>query len=328
MTIKEQILQLFEKNLDYSVKELVDYTGASKQMIHIALKQLIDSNEIIKIGKAPKTIYRKTTNEGHSTISETSVDFDQKTIDFMSDNFLNISAIGEIDYGLTGFRKWCDKRHQPFKKTVLEYISTLNKYKKYKEKNGLINGTKKLQNTYKNNCYLDQIYYLDFYAIERFGKTKLGVLLHYAKLGQNKYLMKELLKETEEKIKEFISEENFDAVSFVPPTIRRETQIMSYIENALNIPLPKVNIQKINGLIPIPQKSLNKIDDRIENARNSFAVIDRKRYNKVLLIDDAVGSGSTMNEIAGKIKDKNIANCVYGLAFVGSFKGFDVITDI
>jgi len=51
-------------------------------------------------------------------------------------------------------------------------------------------------------------------------------------------------------------------------------------------------------------------------------------YNNVLLIDDAVGSASTLNQIAGKIKSKKLANYVYGLAIVGSFKEFDVITDV
>jgi predicted amidophosphoribosyltransferase len=49
---------------------------------------------------------------------------------------------------------------------------------------------------------------------------------------------------------------------------------------------------------------------------------------KVLLIDDAVGSGATLNQIAEKIKIKSISKSVYGLAVVGSFKGLDVITDI
>jgi predicted amidophosphoribosyltransferase len=47
-----------------------------------------------------------------------------------------------------------------------------------------------------------------------------------------------------------------------------------------------------------------------------------------LLIDDAVGSGATLNQVAGKIKDKGVAQKITGLALVGSFKGFDVITDV
>ena len=114
----------------------------------------------------------------------------------------------------------------------------------------------------------------------------------------------------------------------MPPTIRREVQIMKYLETHLKINLPKVNIQKISGIIPVPQKSLNKLEERINNAENTFAVNNAAKYKHVLLVDDAVGSGSTLNQIAGKLKQKGIAAKVTGLAIVGSFKGFDVVTDV
>ena len=121
---------------------------------------------------------------------------------------------------------------------------------------------------------------------------------------------------------------NFDAVGYVPPTIRREVQIMKYLETHLKINLPKIKIQKISGIIPVPQKSLNKIEERISNAENTFAINETVKYDHLFLIDDAVGSGSTMNQIAGKIKQKGIAKKITGLAVVGIFKGFDVVTDV
>ena len=120
----------------------------------------------------------------------------------------------------------------------------------------------------------------------------------------------------------------FDAVGYVPPTIRREVKIMKYLETHLKINLPKIKIQKISGIIPVPQKSLRKIEERINNAEHTFSVNETIKYNHLLLVDDAVGSGSTMNQIAGKIKQKGIAKKITGIAVVGSFKGFDVITDV
>ena len=76
------------------------------------------------------------------------------------------------------------------------------------------------------------------------------------------------------------------------------------------------------------QKSLSRIEERINNAEKTFAVAESVKFNHLLLIDDAVGSGATLNQIAGKLKRKDIAKKVTGLAIVGSFKGFDVITDI
>ena len=73
---------------------------------------------------------------------------------------------------------------------------------------------------------------------------------------------------------------------------------------------------------------MNKIEERINNAENTFTINETVKYNHILLIDDAVGSGSTLNQIAGKIKQKGVAQKITGLAVVGSFKGFDVITDV
>jgi len=78
----------------------------------------------------------------------------------------------------------------------------------------------------------------------------------------------------------------------------------------------------------VPQKSLTKLDERIRNAENTFAVTEQRIFKHLVLIDDAVGSGSTLNQIAGKIKNKGISSKVTGLAVVGSFKGFDVVTDV
>ncbi len=96
----------------------------------------------------------------------------------------------------------------------------------------------------------------------------------------------------------------------------------------MKINLPKASIQKISGIIPIPQKSINKLSERITNADNSFAVSEPNKYNHLLLIDDAVGSGSTFNQIASKLKQKGIAKKITALAIVGSLKGFDVVTDV
>jgi predicted amidophosphoribosyltransferase len=92
--------------------------------------------------------------------------------------------------------------------------------------------------------------------------------------------------------------------------------------------VPIIEIRKVSGIIPVPQKSLAKLDERIRNAENTFAVTERRVFKHVMLIDDAVGSGSTLNQIAGKMKNKGVAQKITGLAVVGSFKGFDVITDI
>ncbi|SNT19111.1 Winged helix-turn-helix DNA-binding [Ekhidna lutea] len=326
MIYKNQILELFEQHGELSVKEITNKVDASRQMVHHAIKQLLEEGKVEKFGRPPKTIYKlKTTHlkkPDKVTISET----DAK---FLKNHFLLITEIGEMKAGLEGFSYWCSQRNLPVLKTMDEYIFTRKKYLKYFSSKEVIDGTDKLLNTEGfEKIWLQNVYYLDFYAIERFGKTRLGVLLHYAKQGQNKFLMKIIVDEIKERVHSFIDNYGIDAVGFVLPTIRREVQIMKFLREQLQISLPTISLHKTSGLIPVPQKSLSKINERIRNAENTFAVTEQRRFNHVLLLDDAMGSGATMNQIAKKINNKQVANKVTGLAIVGSFKGFDVITDV
>lgn len=325
--VREKIAQLLAEKGDLSVKEMVDRLEVSKQAIHNAINQLMDKGEIVKFGRVPKTIYRlanRTAREPGENLY-----LPEKTLATLNKHFLLITELGNMLEGLEGFSHWCRQRNLPVKKTIGEYLKTLEKYETYYDEHGIIDGKPKLLNTKGfDKIYLDELYYPDFYAIEGFGKTRLGTLLHFAKQGQNKFLMKILVAELKLKLELLLQKNKFDAAGFVPPTIRREVQLMKYLETHLNINLPKIKIQKLSGIIPVPQKSLSKIEERINNAENTFAVSETIRYQKILLIDDAVGSGSTLNQIAGKIKQKGVAKTVVGLAIVGSFKGFDVVTDV
>ena len=327
MNIKNKLQLLFEDKRELSVDEIVSELNVSKQYVHRILNHFVESKQIERIGLPPKTIYRFKPASEKKVVSTENISSDKQQ--FLQENFILITEIGQLLHGLDAFQNWCDKRKLPLEKTINEFIITKDKYNQYIDKNGLISGLEKLKSTKGyDKIFMDELLYLDFYAIERFGKTRLGTILHYAKQGQNKMLMKILINEIKEKIQTIISVYNIDAIAFVPPTIKRETQLMKVLANGLKINLPSIQIQKTGGIIPVPQKSLNKIEERINNAENTFVVKGNVSYNTILLIDDAVGSGSTLNQIAGKIKNKQLAKTVIGLAIVGSFKGFDVITDV
>jgi hypothetical protein len=328
MSIKEQIRSLFETKNELSVNDIATKLLVSKQFIHRVLKEFVSENYIQKFGSAPKTIYKLNT---FYMVSEPDRDVILNTIKetFLQENFILITELGNLLEGSEAFYNWCNKRKLPFEKTVDEFMLTKEKYNNYINSNGLISGLDKLKNTKGyDEIFLDELLYLDFYAIERFGKTKLGTILHYAKQGQNLMLMKMLTNAIRLKIDTIITEYSIDVIAYVPATIKRETQLMKVLAKNLNINLPKIDILKISGIISVPQKSLNKLEERINNAENTFVVRDFPNYKNVLLIDDAVGSGSTLNQITGKIKRKNPQTTVIGLAIVGSYKGFDVISDI
>lgn len=213
-------------------------------------------------------------------------------------------------------------------KTANEYIKTLKKYDKHKLKSGLIDGMDKIKTSFKK-VFLDEIFYLDFYAIERFGKTKLGQFLLYSKQSQDKKMIKSLSASIRDEIINLIDDYDIDAVCFIPPTVKREVQLMKELEGNLKLPVKKIKIVKIKSDIAVPQKTLNKIRDRIENAEGTFFIDDRGIYNNILIIDDAVGSGATLNIVAGKIKQAKLTKGkIIGLAITGSYKGFDVISEV
>jgi hypothetical protein len=329
MASRENIKKLFESGNELTIKEIVEKLGISKQMAHISVNQLLEENYLEKLGRTPKTIYRLKARKQEKYPLPAHLEFSKEQTDYLNDQFLVVTESGELLTGPAAFIYWCQQRKLPVEKTFGEYRSTKERYTGYYDSTGMVDGLDKLRNTKGyDHIWLDQLFYLDFYAIERFGKTKLGTLLHYAKQGQNKFLMRIMMDMVTDRIKAFLRAVKADAVGFVPPTIRREEQIMKFIQNQLNLSLPILEIKKVSGIIPVPQKSLSKLDERIRNAENTFAVTDRRSYRHVVLIDDAVGSGSTLNEIAGKIKNKKVAYKITGLAIVGSFKGFDVITDV
>lgn len=325
MSTEGQIHQILQKTGEVKLTELVERTGSSRQMVHRALKALIEKGKVTKLGTAPRTFY-KLSDPALKQVSHSLSLEEQK---FLQEHFLLVTETGVKLTGFEALVNWCARQKLPIEKTAKEFISTRKKYLEYFLPGGLINGNAKIQSTKGfNKIGLDEIYYLDFYAIERFGKTRLGTLLHLAKQGQNKKLMDEIIELVKERIERLVSELKVDAISYIPPTIKREVQFMKVLERKLNLPLPHVKLVKVTGEIAIPQKALSKIEDRISNARVSIMVNENRVFKKVLLIDDAVGSGATLNETALKLKEKELAKKVIGLAITGSFKGFDVIQEV
>lgn len=304
--------------------ELSNVLNLTDRAIRKQLANLLKRGEVVKIGKPPKVYYSLSEP---NTENNKSYILDSTTVDFIDKNYLYISPSGKRLEGLKGFDAWCQKINLPLEKTANEYIKTLKKYYSLR-KNNLINGSQKLKNTFKE-IGLDHLFYLDFYSIDRFGKTKLGQLLLYAKQSQDKSLMEELTREIKPKIIKIIEKFNITSVGYIPPTVKRQVQLMRVLEEKLNLDLKKISLVKVKTEVAVPQKTLTKLEDRIENAKRTIIVNDNNIHKNILLIDDAVGSGSTLNETALQIKSKRICKGkIIGLAITGSYKGFDVISEV
>ena len=324
MSVEEQILLILQKSRETRLHDLVELTGASRQMVHRVVKNLVQRGLIEKLGSAPRTYYRLIQSKPIALGR-----IAQDSADFLDEHFIQVTETGKRLDGAEAMAYWCEKQKLPFEKTVQEFIITRKRYLEYFLKNGLIDGLQKIKSTKGfDHIGVDQIYYLDFYAIERFGKTRLGLLLHLAKQGQNRKLMNEIIDLSKSRIEGLIKARKVDAVGFIPPTIKREVQFMKVLERKLNLSLPHIGLVKVTGEIAIPQKALSKIEERVNNARASILLAEKRKFKKVLLIDDAIGSGATINETALKLKEQSVASQVIGLAITGSFKGFDVIQEV
>jgi len=325
MKTDERILHILQKDGATSVENLSVILKISRQYLHRKLNEMLEQNRVIKMGEAPHVFYNIA--PAMDKQSSTIVSYEKER--FLDEYFMLIDALGNQLNGLSAMHYFTSNQHLPLLKTIDEYIETRKKYLDFYNEEHLINGLEKLKNTKGiGEIGVDELYYLDFYAIERFGKTNLGCLMHYAKQGQNKQLMKIIADQIKNRLLHFIKAHQIDAVLFVPPTIPRKVQIMSTLERLLSLELPSINVRKVSNAIAVPQKALSKLYERVANARNTFVVLEKKKYKNILILDDAIGSGATINEIAKKIKDKKVAKHTIGLAITGSYKGFEVISEL
>ena len=326
-TTKYQIVEIIKKNGQTQVKELVQALNITQAAIHRALNKLIDDHVLVKKGTPPKVFYFL--NKEKKTQEIVSISTKQEKI--LDENYIYITPVGKIESGLNGFMDWMrsTRNMQKPEKCIEDYIETLVEANSYKKNNyNLIDATERFNKIFATN-YLSRIFYHDFYSIIKFGKTKMGQYLLNGKQSQNKAIIKKISETVATDIEKLIQIEKIDAVAWVPHSIPRKVPLLKEMEKNLKINLPRIEIIKVySGDIPIAQKSLSKLEERIQNARETMVVVPNQIKEKnILLIDDAVGSGATLNEISEKLKFKG-AKKIIGYAIVGSYKGFEVIKEV
>lgn len=302
--------------------EIAKKLGVSAKTVHKHLLSLIDAQLIKKTGTTPRVFYAARVDQEDDQFA---FDEDDQLIE---QNYIYVSPSGEMARGVNGFRIWCQKNNSDFpqeKKLFAEKIKSFQRLKR----DGLISA-KKIILSGKNDLYLDNIFFSEFYNFDHFGKTKLGQLVYLGKSSQNKELITEIAKIVRPAIRGIIEKYDIKLVCFIPPTIDRKVQFLDVLKNRLKLGLPEITAVKVPNLTKVPQKTLRKLEDRIINAQTTIAVNPNQiADSNILIIDDATGSGATLNETAKKIRGivkENIK--IIGYSVVGSFKGFDVISEV
>jgi biotin operon repressor len=283
----DRILNFLKANEWATPKQLVDFLGFSQVAVQKQLRNLTSHGQIVRMGQSPRVFYglKKvpiiSSSNSAVIIRQSSVDTTSKELNqipTLSDNdYVYITPTGKFYYGMAGFEQYCLNNQLPFVKTLTEYFKIKEKYDHLKQPNGLIDATAKLGSSFESS-FIDKLYYLDFYSYERFGKNFLAQLTFQAKQSQDKSLIDLIARIIEPTINLLIKTQKIDAVAFVPPTVDRKVQFQKELAKKLNLNLPQISIVKAFEDTPVQQKTLKKITDRIENARQTFFVTETRSY--------------------------------------------------
>ncbi len=155
---KNEILAYIKSNFPVWVSQISKDFWLSTQIIHRHLKNLLDTEFIIKVWTSPKVYYFPNNKE---VDIEYNISQEKKKI--INNNFVLFNPDWQVDYWVEWFYKWCKNRNINFDSEIDIYIKTLEKYSKFK-KNGLIDWIEKMKNTF-SSVFLDEVYYLDFYSM-------------------------------------------------------------------------------------------------------------------------------------------------------------------
>lgn len=319
-------------NLDQAtIKDVAKAWDVSIASAKKYIKKFVDNGMVEKIGKPPKKINYTLTQQG--SLHQYSTD-QERIIDR---HYTYITPDGRLFDGTKGFEKFIINRYgeqtaEGVNKVAKKYLEIRDEYYGSDEQIKMIDATGKLKQTFKDKMNVEKMFYSDFDELPIFEKTQLYQLVTIAKSGhKNIELMMKIVNKMQNNINEIINEYEINAVGFIPSTIMRKTQLMTFVKKRfnLNIPQERIDIYKATNLLPVAQKSLKRIKDRKLNAKNSIIVNSQKQYERVLLIDDIVGSGATLNETAKKILNQDIAQKVYAFAATGSAKPgeFEIIPE-
>ncbi len=322
---KSKIIELATKNAGISPIDLVRALGISNVAVHKHLRELVRQGVLEKRGKPPRVLYVLASNTPIPAPTSLPAEYVRE----IEKHFIYFTPTGEELNGVRAFQTFLERTQQdkdPIAR-AREYIEILNTAEQFRGRHGLIDSTQKIVNTF-DRCFLDKLYYSDFYSLPKYGKTRLGQFILHGKSGQNIDLIRLIAKETGAHINSIIQQHKIQAVAFAPHSIPRKVQFLKEYKGILNLNLPEIKLTKaFSGGVPIAQKSLSKLSERLENARQTiFLSTSAIDYERILIIDDAVGSGATLNEIARKMYSEK--RHLVGYAVVGSYKGFEVINEI
>ena len=315
------------KQYDRTPKDLCTRLNVSTVTVQKYLKELCADGYIEKVGKRPHVHYQFIRQLPPPVIKSTSID----------NHFMFLDSIGNIHTGTEAFRIWSEHnlKKYPLEEKVRYYEQCIRDMKAQKQ-NGVYTLDEKWKEFKKKtseDVFIEGLVCTAPYALPDFGKTKEAILLGIAKDGgrNSKMYMKQLIDGFVPPLLTYLRYLKPRAVAFIPPTAERKVQLMDEIKKQFCeiSKLPIINIRKKYGNVVLQQKHLSNIRDRVQNADKTFFPDETDReYSSVLLIDDMIGSGASLNQVAKKLINQKSAKRVYGIGIVGNQKGFTTVKKV
>ncbi|MBV6494870.1 MAG: hypothetical protein LDLANPLL_02907 [Turneriella sp.] len=322
----DKIIELL-KSRSMRPADLATQLQISPQALHRQLLKLVASQKIEKLGTPPRVFYKLAQTPTKKTPP---TNYDTHIASFIEKEFAYLDATGRYNTGIAAFEKWTHTigQYKARQSLAAAYVrtrtETLNHFT-----DGYISGRHKLKNTF-TDFYLEDAFFQDFYSIPQFGKTRIGCLLTMGKSGQYLPAIEELAQSGKGIVEKIIKRYSIESVAFLPHSIPRKLAFLHEYARLIDLQIPTVRIVKaFGGGIPVAQKTLTKLQERIDNAEHTIFIHEKKiSYQSILLIDDAVGSGATINMTAKKLRQEFNIQKIYAFAIAGSYKGFEVIAEI
>lgn len=347
-----QVLDLFQSDELLWATEISHKLWKSRVLIHKYLKELIVQQKLKKVWEGPKVKYQKTStwtkkkygskkihtkttkkidNQKNKGIWDTALNISYKNLIIIENNFYKYNAQWILLEWIRWFNQWCTFRWMDPLKMAEKFIKIYKRIEDKKDDCGMLSAKKQFWNVFKERC-LNSVYYADQYIWLEFWRGKLAEMTFYAKQSQNKSLIFSCISSISVQLSRLIDVKKYDAIAITPWSIERKNQLLAILKNELkNLDIPIVNIVKyFRSGIPVPQKSLKTREERVQNAKNTIFIDDNSisQYKEVLLIDDFVWSGATLNETAKKMKESWVKK-VDGFAFVGNLDlSYEIINEV
>lgn len=312
--------------------EISNRLWLSRVIVHKILKRLLEENKVEKIWKWAHTKYKSlifSWNKEEITFDDLIINY--KTKKFFDDNFYKFDSDWKILKWFDWFKYWLKDRNFDLNKSIKNYKKIYNYIEKLENNCWLLDATDIFNKKFEKN-YMKKVFYAWEYSFMEFWRSKLAEITFFAKQSQNKNLINDSIDEIFYKIECLIKTENIDCIAIIPWSIDRKNQLLWILKNRLkDFQIDFLNIIKYYpNNISIPQKSIKSKSWRLKNASNTIFVNDEKvkKYSKILLIDDFVWSGATLNITAKKINELWWKNIIW-FAFVWSLDlSYEVINEI